>query len=292
MITTLTQLPADTLAAARAWLSDSRAAIEDATVRADVTEELTAALLGGLDPDSTPEQLARLVARIGPVRDQQTDPEHLVGSIVGVPFDLRPPTADRIRRTWWDPTEPRILVPRVFGLGWAVNFGALAVRARLIEPDAENEPFADTPQGALRAALALPVLLTGVTVLHYLRHRHSLPQRLPNHWDAAGRPDGWTSLTTAVVSDIAMTAGPTALAVGVHLRGRPPQRQAGVLAAAAMTATAGALVARMRSAGDRRLWWAGPALAASMVGAAGLTLLGLARAGRAAEQRRDLAGAR
>jgi hypothetical protein len=47
-----------------------------------------------------------------------------------VPYDLRPPTLERLRAAWWNPDEPRILTDRVFGVGWAINLGRLARLAR------------------------------------------------------------------------------------------------------------------------------------------------------------------
>jgi hypothetical protein len=41
-----------------------------------------------------------------------------------VPYDFRMPTADRFRDTYWNPDGP-ILSGKVFGVGWAPNFGAL-----------------------------------------------------------------------------------------------------------------------------------------------------------------------
>ena len=43
-----------------------------------------------------------------------------------VPYDLRPPTPARVRGRWWNPDDPRLFTPQVFGLGWAVNLGRLA----------------------------------------------------------------------------------------------------------------------------------------------------------------------
>jgi hypothetical protein len=49
------------------------------------------------------------------------------GRVAGfVPYDFRVPTLSRLRRTWWNPREPRILVDTAFGLGWDVNVAALA----------------------------------------------------------------------------------------------------------------------------------------------------------------------
>jgi hypothetical protein len=42
-----------------------------------------------------------------------------------VPYDFRIPTIDRIRTTYWNPEGPAISA-KVFGVGWAPNFGALA----------------------------------------------------------------------------------------------------------------------------------------------------------------------
>jgi hypothetical protein len=49
------------------------------------------------------------------------------GKIAGiVPYDLRVPTLARFRAAFWNPDDPRFLVPTAFGVGWSVNFSALA----------------------------------------------------------------------------------------------------------------------------------------------------------------------
>jgi hypothetical protein len=49
------------------------------------------------------------------------------GRLAGfVPYDLRPPTLERLKASWWSPDDPRILTDRVFGVGWALNIGRLA----------------------------------------------------------------------------------------------------------------------------------------------------------------------
>lgn len=40
-----------------------------------------------------------------------------------VPYDFRMPTAERFRDTYWNPDGP-ILSGKVWGVGWAPNFGA------------------------------------------------------------------------------------------------------------------------------------------------------------------------
>ncbi len=48
------------------------------------------------------------------------------GRIIGrIPYDLRPPSLVRVRERLWNPDDPRILVPTVFGVGWTVNFARL-----------------------------------------------------------------------------------------------------------------------------------------------------------------------
>ena len=44
------------------------------------------------------------------------------GRVLGVvPYDFRPPTWDRIRSAYWNPSSDRLFSDRVFGVGWAMN---------------------------------------------------------------------------------------------------------------------------------------------------------------------------
>ncbi|MEP7763933.1 DUF5808 domain-containing protein [Sanguibacter sp. 25GB23B1] len=52
------------------------------------------------------------------------------GRIVGVPYDLRRPTWERVRQSWWAPADPRLVTPRAFGVGWAINLGRITELAR------------------------------------------------------------------------------------------------------------------------------------------------------------------
>ncbi|HEU4320642.1 MAG TPA: hypothetical protein VFS66_11225 [Acidimicrobiia bacterium] len=47
------------------------------------------------------------------------------GQVAFFPYDFRIPTIDRFRRTYWNPGGP-IISGKVFGVGWAPNFGVLA----------------------------------------------------------------------------------------------------------------------------------------------------------------------
>ena len=46
-----------------------------------------------------------------------------------VPYDFRMPTVEKIKRTFWNP-DGAIVVNRVFGVGWTINFGAVVAKVR------------------------------------------------------------------------------------------------------------------------------------------------------------------
>ena len=46
-----------------------------------------------------------------------------------VPYDLRKPTIERLKSTFWNP-EGSIIANRVFGVGWTINLGAVVARVR------------------------------------------------------------------------------------------------------------------------------------------------------------------
>jgi hypothetical protein len=44
------------------------------------------------------------------------------GRVIGiVPYDFRPPTWDRMRSAYWNPSSGSLFSDRVFGVGWAIN---------------------------------------------------------------------------------------------------------------------------------------------------------------------------
>jgi hypothetical protein len=48
---------------------------------------------------------------------------HWHGTVLGVPYDFRPPTPRRARERLWAPGNPRVVGPQVFGIGWSLNLG-------------------------------------------------------------------------------------------------------------------------------------------------------------------------
>jgi hypothetical protein len=57
------------------------------------------------------------------------------GTLAGVvPYDLRKPTMARARERMWAPDDPRIVMPRVFGVGWTLILGRLVRLVRSGSP--------------------------------------------------------------------------------------------------------------------------------------------------------------
>ena len=56
-----------------------------------------------------------------------------VGRLAGfIPYDLRRPTVARARQRWWNAADPRVIVPKVFGVGWTVNLRSLWSRVHTV----------------------------------------------------------------------------------------------------------------------------------------------------------------
>ena len=284
MIGSLAELAPKTQAALDAKLDALVApvAVDD---RQAVREALAAHFADHLDASAGPDDVAALAATLGEA--EAGDPGRF-----GVPLDLTPPTGEKMARAWWNPRDERLLVPRVFGLGWTLNFGAAAVKLGLIEPDAEDEPFESTPATAFRTAVLVPAALTAAVVAHYVVRGPGLPDRLPNQIDAAGRPSDWVPTPAAAALDIAVAAVPTAWAGWLVGSGKNGPRTAGAIAAATTAASISAWLTVWRTAATdgKARPWAGPLVLAAAWVPAGAVLFGLARAGRSAEQSRDLGG--
>jgi len=54
------------------------------------------------------------------------------GTFWGVPYDWRAPTWTVIRERMWNPKDPRIFTPHVFGWGYSINLYQLFRRLGLI----------------------------------------------------------------------------------------------------------------------------------------------------------------
>ena len=69
---------------------------------------------------------AAVVRELNIPRDQRT----WHGHVLGVPYDLRRPTWRRVQASWWAPDDPRLVTPRVLGVGWSLNLGRIATMAK------------------------------------------------------------------------------------------------------------------------------------------------------------------
>ena len=47
------------------------------------------------------------------------------GRFLGLPYNWKRPTWAELRRACWEPDERRIIVPKTYGWGLAINFAAL-----------------------------------------------------------------------------------------------------------------------------------------------------------------------
>ena len=308
-LASFSELSSDARGVLEEYLSDIDCALRplDSDAAEATIEDVSTHALEALEPAATPDDVRTFVVRLGEpatyaasLRDairggspgvgaDDSDPQ---GRILGMPYDLRLPTEGRVAARWWNPADPRVIMPKVFGMGWTVNFGAIAVRLQLIEPDSEDVPFATTPDGALQAALLVPVGLTGALLGSYLALRERLPSTLPTHWNAFGVADGFSGQASAFAIVFALAALPSLAAlvvVAVHRR-RPTQALA--VAVAAFFAALGAaiwvltLVTLLGSSATGWLPLVLPILVPLVVTFA--VLVALARAGSAAEQRHDL----
>ena len=273
----------------------------------DLRTHVLEALVGGA---GTPADVTRILAGLGSPEglaaqcaessDNQpsagAEPSHherhslLAGRVLGMPYDLRVPTASRVARRWWDPLNPQIVVPRVFGVGWTVNYGALAVRLGLVRPDDEDVPFEQVPQRWLAAALALPLVVTGGFVLLVVLFQAGLPDQVATHYAPNGAADGFSSKGVALLLPAAMTLFGVGMAALTWVLKRPPLSR--VAAGALATMLAGVSIGVYGQGVAQAHGTPGlTILLAALAGAIVLPfvlLVVLSRVGRAAEQRRDL----
>jgi len=162
------------------------------------------------------------------------------GTILGMPYDFRGASVKRVSERLWDTTNPRVFVPRLFGLGWTVNFGAVAVRLHLVRPDdAPDAVFERIPSRAVSAALAVPAAFALAEVLLVALSWSSLPDLVPVHWGVSGAPDDWTSRIIAFGLLGLVTVVPTIVALVRVTRASCTQR--GRVAAASATGFLGVL---------------------------------------------------
>jgi hypothetical protein len=269
----------------------------------DLREHVLERLAGS---DGTPSDVTRVLAELGtpealaaqcadvvaqaPAHEPESGRLSLSGTLLGMPYDLRPPTGERVVAAWWDPQDPHVVVPRVFGLGWTINFGALAVATGLVRPDDEDAPFASVPERCLVLALGLPLLAAAVLAVLVAAYQGGLPQRVAVHWALNGLPDGFASKGSALILPVGMTLLGLVLAIAAWVRRRAALARVGAGALATMLASISVAayaqeVATAYGARDSAILLSGLVLSLVLTFA---LLVTLSRIGHAAEVRRDL----
>lgn len=270
-------------------------------LRSHVLEELAAGdgsaaavsrILGEL---GAPEDLAAEYAgtdEASPLVSGQTDEVRGIGHgrVLGIPYDVRVPTTARVASRLWDPMNPHILVPRVWGAGWDINFGALAVKTGIVRPDDEDEPFEAAPPAAVLATLAVPLTLAAAVLVLMAVRYSSLPAELPTNWDLAGNAAGYWPKAVDLGLLAALAVLPVLAAVSSHIRRRPAlNRVAGSAFATLLSGTALMVTVQtvLTADGFSGVWpvWAGLVLALLLPF---VMLTVLSRLGRTGEQRRDM----
>lgn len=212
------------------------------------------------------------------------------GTVLGVPYDVRVPTAERVAQRWWDPLDSRILVPRVFGMGWTINLGAVAVRLGLIRPDDEDVPFEQVPHGYLAIALILPLAIAAAFAALVVVYEPTLPALVPAHWGLSGAPDDFWPKTYVLLLPIGLTLVGLGMAAWTWIGRRKAALRAatGALATAFATLSVAIFGQNLAFASGHRgegVLLGGLALAVALPFA---LLVVLSRIGRAHEMRRDL----
>lgn len=160
------------------------------------------------------------------------------GTVLGMPYDFRGASVDRIGSRVWNPADPRIIMPRMFGVGWTFNLGAIAVKLGLLRPDdIGEESYERIPPAALTIVSLLPGVLAFVAAAMLLVARPSLPAELPIHWSAGGQPDNWAPRDLVVGMMLALAVLPPLLSYPRLLRRGTPARSR-VLGAAGLSMVA------------------------------------------------------
>lgn len=218
------------------------------------------------------------------------------GRVLGMPYEFRPPTADSLMERLWNPSDPRIWMPRSFGVGWTINFGALAVKLGIIRPDdIEEHPFENLSVGALRLAASAPLFLGAVTVAIAAVWWREVPAEVPVHWGAGGAPDGWASREVAVGALVAIAAVLPALVLGrlglKRAGGRSFAMASVALSLSSWLAAGLCGYTVLTALTGFAEWWVPTLIVIVAIAVPFVMLLALSRAGLKAEWRASLRGA-
>ena len=77
--------------------------------------------------------------------DKPAEQREWHGDVGGVPYEFRAPTPERVVRSVWDPDNPKLVGPPVFGVGWSINFARIA---EMTQPPTQPPPTQPPPAPA------------------------------------------------------------------------------------------------------------------------------------------------
>jgi hypothetical protein len=72
------------------------------------------------------------------------------GTVAGVPYNFRVNEWSDVATEYWNPKSDTILSPQAIGIGWGVNFAALARRAQAFVESQQQQQERDLPEPARR----------------------------------------------------------------------------------------------------------------------------------------------
>lgn len=154
----------------------------------------------------------------------------------------------------FEPENPRLFIPRKYGLGWDINLGAVGVRLGLIRPDDSLPDLANYVPTRLKRGIRLTTIAGGIGVAFLVvlvsRKEQVLLQR-----STRGGSERFITGRQAVLAPVVLTTV-AALAPQVFRRDDPESEDAVRLANQAdlmgVEAMSIAWLAAMRRAGDKR----------------------------------------
>lgn len=162
----------------------------------------------GGDPVSTLGDPATYAAHLLEALLEEPPADNARWRILGFPVETRGPLSAEVRSRTWDPANPRLFVPRLLGIGWSLNLGAVAVRMGLIrQDDIDDDVLTCIPKRDLRLAQVVPMVIAGATATALALTWRTLPPNVASGFGIDGIPRGEASRWT-LTGAVALGVGP------------------------------------------------------------------------------------
>ena len=154
----------------------------------------------------------------------------------------------------FEPENPRLFIPRKYGLGWDINLGAVGVRLGLIRPDDSLPDLASYVPTSLKRGIKLTTIAGGIGV-GFLAILLSRKEQVLLQRSTRGGSERFITGRQAALAPVVLTTV-AALAPQIFRRDDPESEDAVRLANQAdlmgVEAMSIAWLAAMRRAGDKR----------------------------------------